>query len=395
MNSKMLSVIVPIYNTEKYIRECIDSIINQTYKNLDIILVDDGSTDSSGEIADEYREDSRVRVIHKNNRGPIKARLDGVKAAKGDFVTFVDADDWIDKNMYSCMMQKVNNNQIDMILCGMNGFYENGESHNKVLILQEGLYEEQDLVEKVYPRMIWDNQKGINGVDDSLCSKIIRKNILLDNLSKASGLDIHLGEDAAVAFPAMLEIKSLFITHDIFYHHRQRAKGIAAPYVKDSLFFDNLFVLYKYLKERLKEQSCYVEFQEQLDLFIMKFIPLRRRYLESIEEKPEVIFPFDEVNKNSRVVMYGAGNNGKEYIRQNEKFHFCQVVLWVDKNYTQYTSNLKISNPNEIKNTTYDFIIIAVQAVGLADEIRRELLSLGVSEEKIIWKTMYTKCFLD
>ena len=97
----MISVIIPIYNVEKYLEKCIQSIINQTYRNLEIILVDDGSTDSSGEIADKYKKlDNRVKVIHKINGGLSDARNKGCEIATGEYISFIDSDDYIDLNMY-------------------------------------------------------------------------------------------------------------------------------------------------------------------------------------------------------------------------------------------------------------------------------------------------------
>lgn len=101
MKRNMISVIVPIYNIQEYLPQCIDSIINQTYTELEIILVDDGSTDSGGSICDEYAlNDSRVKVIHKKNGGLVSARKAGIRAAHGEYITFVDGDDWIERDTY-------------------------------------------------------------------------------------------------------------------------------------------------------------------------------------------------------------------------------------------------------------------------------------------------------
>ena len=97
----MISVIIPIYNVEKYLEKCIQSIINQTYRNLEIILVDDGSTDNSGEIADKYKKiDNRIKVIHKINGGLSDARNKECEIATGEYISFIDSDDYIDLNMY-------------------------------------------------------------------------------------------------------------------------------------------------------------------------------------------------------------------------------------------------------------------------------------------------------
>lgn len=115
---KLISVIVPIYNGEKYIEECLESIINQTYKNLQIILIDDGSKDKSGKICDEYaKKDKRIEVIHKENAGVSAARNTGLDNARGEWITFIDADDSVEKDFCKNLMQN-ETNDVDCIMCG-------------------------------------------------------------------------------------------------------------------------------------------------------------------------------------------------------------------------------------------------------------------------------------
>lgn len=389
-----LSVVVPIYNVEPYLKQCLDSVIKQTYSNLDIILVDDGSTDLSGEIADKYKKDARVTVIHKENEGLLKARLDGARKAQGEYITFVDADDWIEQDMYSNMMKHIMTSDVDMVLCGMNRFWGKERNIVSVPALEEGLYDEKTLKDCVWNCMLWDSKKGNNGIDASLCSKIIRRSSLLNNLENAAEIDIYLGEDAAVLFPTMLEIESLFVMHDAFYYHRQREEGIVAPYIRDDKYLEKLIILYQYLKNRFEEKDWSKEWQMQLELFIMKFIPLRKTYLESVRETAEFIFPFEDVDEESKVVIYGAGKCGREFMKQNQKFHFCNIVLWVDKNYANLDKNMGVRNPDDIKNVTFDYIIIAVQTVGMAREIKDELISNGIPKDKIIWKTAMARSFI-
>lgn len=124
---KLISVIIPVYNVEKYIKKCLDSVINQSYKNLQIICVDDGSTDQSGKICDDYsRLDERVSVIHKKNGGSSAERNTGLEIEKGEYITFVDADDWLENNMYKFMIEKSEQTEsgIDIVACSYNFAYE-------------------------------------------------------------------------------------------------------------------------------------------------------------------------------------------------------------------------------------------------------------------------------
>lgn len=129
----LISVIVPVYNVEKYLNQCLDSIIAQTWRNLDIILVDDGSTDNSGAICDEYaRTDTRIKVIHKENGGLSAARNTGLDIARGEFIGFVDSDDWIEPNMFEDLYA---------------GFFKSDVSYDNVLFSNAMLYEYDDVTE--------------------------------------------------------------------------------------------------------------------------------------------------------------------------------------------------------------------------------------------------------
>ena len=119
----LISVIIPVYNAEKFLNKCLDSVIGQTYKNLEIILVDDGSQDDSGKICDEYaQKDNRIKVIHKENGGDSSARNTGLKMATGKYITTIDSDDWIELNAYEDMLKVLLEKNVDIVRCG---FYKN------------------------------------------------------------------------------------------------------------------------------------------------------------------------------------------------------------------------------------------------------------------------------
>ena len=122
----LISIIVPVYNVEKYLRDCLDSIINQTYKELDIILVDDGSTDHSGEICDSYaRKDNRIRVLHTNNQGVSCARNAGIECANGDAVCFIDSDDTVDNDYIYKLVNVWIKHNYDLVICNIRDVFEN------------------------------------------------------------------------------------------------------------------------------------------------------------------------------------------------------------------------------------------------------------------------------
>lgn len=132
MNNELISVIIPVYNVEKYLRRCIDSVLAQTYANLEIILVDDGSQDNSGAICDEYKEmDDRIVVIHKENGGLSSARNIGLDVAQGEYIGFIDSDDYIEKDMFEYLHNLLTKSDADISTCGIVDCYANSTNYYK------------------------------------------------------------------------------------------------------------------------------------------------------------------------------------------------------------------------------------------------------------------------
>ncbi len=164
----LISVIVPVYNVEQYLNKCVDSIINQTYKNLEIILVDDGSPDNCGEICEKYaQKDDRIKVIHKENGGQGSARNMGLDISKGEYIAFVDSDDWIDSDMYECMMSDLLEHSADMSMCNfwiVNGEKISAEAEQEDIIIMNN----KQLMEFYY---------SDSRMNTSPCNKLYKKDL--------------------------------------------------------------------------------------------------------------------------------------------------------------------------------------------------------------------------
>ncbi|MDU2211827.1 MAG: glycosyltransferase family 2 protein, partial [Eubacterium sp.] len=174
MDEMLISVIVPIYNAEKYLKICIDSIINQSYYNIQIILVDDGSEDNCPAICDEYAQlDTRIIVIHKKNQGLVLARKSGLQIATGEYITFVDADDYIDIDTYEKIVNNINYDMPDIIAYDLIEEYSD-RTVKKENQFSAGLYEEEQLTEKIYPKMLSTRVFVEYGILHNLVCKFIR-----------------------------------------------------------------------------------------------------------------------------------------------------------------------------------------------------------------------------
>lgn len=161
---ELISVIVPVYNVEKYLEICVNSIRSQTYSNLEIILVDDGSPDNSGAICDRLAaEDNRIRVIHKQNEGLGLTRNAGIKAASGQWIMFIDSDDWIDTTMAADLLKAVQRNDADMAICGKKRIYPNGRKEWLPSCQNEEVYiGKEEILENVFFPLLGNDLENLN-----------------------------------------------------------------------------------------------------------------------------------------------------------------------------------------------------------------------------------------
>lgn len=212
----LISIIVPVYNVEKYIEKCLDSIINQTYENLQIILIDDGSSDASGRICDEYAEkDSRIQVIHQENRGVSNARNHGLNLAKGRYIGFCDSDDWIELDMYEYLYDLLKNSACDISTCGVwmecpDKVYEIGFSRKK-----NQKFNRKNAIVEFHRRKNMSDWMWCK-----LFSSEILKNITFDEKLKIS-------EDYKFQCDAFEQSQSVICGTEIKYHYVQRKNSVS------------------------------------------------------------------------------------------------------------------------------------------------------------------------
>lgn len=221
----MLSIIIPVYNVEKYLCQCLDSIVNQTYKDLEIIIVNDGSTDNSLSIIKEYAAlDNRIKLVDKENGGLVSAYTMGFKYATGEYITFVDSDDWCELDMYSQMMPKFSEYNIDLVICAYDRVRE-GESNKVDLGISEGLYSDK---EKFYYRI---NQKFISA---ARWNKILKKTLLteiINNLDKT----VNFSEDTMLTIPYMQKAGKYYYLDSVLYHYRVVNNSISFRFNKNAI----------------------------------------------------------------------------------------------------------------------------------------------------------------
>lgn len=255
------SVIVPIYNVEKYLNKCVNSILNQTYKDFELILVDDGSPDRCPEICDDYaKRDTRVRVIHKKNGGLVAARNTGILEAVGDYICYVDGDDWIAENLLETVWNKaIKKYDLDMVIFSAVRQYDDHQEEIPKAV-PEGLYTKDKLRSDVYPYMMYDVRKPFcTGLIFPVAwNKIFRRDFLLKHYCKEE--KIRMGEDNAFVFECLYEARSVYFCEDILYFYNQlNIASMVHSY--DETRFDNNRLLIDYIESNLKGKDTIIDNQ--------------------------------------------------------------------------------------------------------------------------------------
>ena len=369
----LLSVIIPVYNAEQYLKQCLESVINQTYQNLEIILVDDGSTDGSLNLCNYYAsQDKRIKVIIKEHGGMVQARKAGVVHAKGKYLTYVDADDWVDLNTYERIVDEISKKEADLLLYGLIEEYE--DMSNEVLNkLPEGYYQGEEIKEKIYPYMLCNKMFFQFGILPNLVCKVVRRELLKTTQVLVND-NVEIGEDADCTFQMILKAQTLQIIEYTPYHYRKRY---------DSTLWKKMNLLqYRSLYNDLKTAFGQNERKEILmpQLYqYMLFIMLLKSTESFISYEP-----FRKFFANKKIILYGAGGFGQEIYRVVSQTGIGKIDLWVDRRYQVYQEmGMKVQGIDAIFYSDYDEIFVAVLNTEQCEKIEKFLMEKGVSDEKI------------
>lgn len=230
-----LSVIVPVYNVEAYLPDCVDSILGQSLKELELILIDDGSPDGCGAICDDYAQrDGRVKVIHQSNHGVSHARNTGLQAATGDYLGFVDPDDFVSGEMYLSMLRAAEESGAEIAVCGF-AFCSDGGSPVRQEPVPPGVYTRRELILSIYGMP--------NRLHGSMCNKVFSRS-LLEGL--AFDETVAIGEDWLLLYECYERAEKAVALEDCFYTVRLRAdsatrKRTAQLYMNKLAAYDRLY----------------------------------------------------------------------------------------------------------------------------------------------------------
>ena len=325
---ELISVVIPIYNVEKYLNKCIESIINQSYSNLEIILIDDGSKDTSGIMCDSYvLKDNRIKVIHKENGGLSDARNVGIEKEKGEYIVFIDSDDWIDEKMIEILYNVIKKNNSDISIC------------DYFLAYSEEIQTQKEDIEIINLSNI-EALKKIYDKDLGVCmivawNKLYKRNLFKDDIRYPYG-KIH--EDEFTTYKLLYKAEKISYTNQKMYYYRQRENSITSSFNKKRLdcleAFDERT---KYMKYIVKNESLYKEtLREYYGLIIVMYFKYEKFYsndkktLKELKKKALKIF---KENKNSfqwtikQKIIFGSFGFNPKIFRIIEKISEKKKIL--------------------------------------------------------------------
>ena len=379
----LLSIIMPAYNVEDYIERAIDSILKQTYSQIELIIVDDGSTDNTLDIISARQKmDKRIIVVSQKNKGAMSARNEGIRIARGQWITFIDSDDYIEINAYRELINKIGDN--DMITYGV--YREISPDKN---VVRTDLFEEKEYryseLEKLKSTFIYDFERQLmQPLTPWIYNKIYKTDKMKQVALRCDNVNVFYAEDSILLYSYVVQCESIIIIREPHYHYTYHKESVS--HRKNYNMLENINNVYRYFLSagNFNQLNIISQLQKWLSFLTCNCL---KEYMDFSSDNCPIQFILDtRVFQYKKIVLYGAGRCGQDYMKQFIYYN-VQPVIWIDENYKKYNDNLyEIQSPEEIKNIEYDIILIAVSeeinALGIKEKLKQEV----IEEDKIYWR---------
>ena len=366
----MVSIIVPIYNAEAYLARCLDSIISQTLQDIEIVCVNDGSSDGSLEIVKKYADrDSRILIVDKKNGGLVSARKAGLDAACGEYIGFVDSDDYVDPEMYETLYKYATEKTCDVVCSGY--LFEGDYVSRHVDCVTPGLYEGDRLTDIREQTIMRLDDHGV-GIRASLCCKLFSK-ALLDKVYLSVSDKLTISEDKITTLYTMLEAKCVVVIDEAFYHYVKNTGSMVHSF--DENYLTHVQTVWDHLRKAYTHPNFTDRMRVQAEVYLMDMLykGINGRMGFACDNMLWVDpYWLDRIPDGSGVLLYGYGVFLNSYKRQAENSDRFEVTGTA-------------SSTDEVQGKSFDVIVIAIKNKEKAGKEKDALIKCGIGEEKILW----------
>lgn len=391
MAEELLSIVVPVYNVREYLDECISSILNQTYRNLEVILVLDRPTDGSDEICRRYAEmDKRIKLIAlETNQGAMHARNSGIKAASGTYLGVVDADDYIDPDLYRQLMDR--RDDFDLVISRWKRV-EGNKTRTRKDSLAVGPYSTEEDMEFLLEHLTDITEPGggehiKSGIAVFVWNKLYKTSLAKKTCEKMVE-NMAVFDDSVFTYLYVLACRSVLITDICGYYYRIRERSTCHN-GNFNRFAASIQSMYRVLEPVFMAHPRCDILMPQLEKRIAALLnqaPRRAGFCQEARHRT-FVFPFLNLLDGKHIALCGADEVGQAYWRQIRRHNMCEVDMWVDEKWEyRRREGWDVSPVERLLEGAYEYVVIAAELRDTADEIQKKLIAVGIAENKILWR---------
>ncbi len=383
-NYELVSIVIPLYNSEQYIEECLQSILRQTYTKLEIIIVDDGSTDEGLNLCRKYeKDDPRIHLYTRQHGGVVKTRRYAIEHAKGKYIAFLDSDDRVQsgyiENMLACIVE------CDIVCASC---YQEDKYGNRIIrknSICEGNYHDAQAMQYIWENMIFTDRVDKDGVLPFMVGKLYKTD-LVKKIIKLIPDTLKIYEDRLFNWLYLLECQAVNIVEIADYVYQCNLNSTMQSMEENYMTnLNELYITAKRFIEGRNERKIVID---KLQKFIANRLYLVPKFMDFSWNNRIIQYyvPY-RVDKQDFIVLYGAGDVGIDYYRELISRLPRERIIWTDKNWVSIRSKIEeVQSLDQALNTEYTKVFVAVKDSRIATQMKNDLINLGVEPGKILWE---------
>lgn len=382
-NMGLVSIVVPVYGVEEYIEQCIDSLLSQRHRELEVILVNDGSQDRGGAICDLYAvRDRRLRVVHKTNGGLVSARKAGVEVATGQYLGFVDGDDWVGPDFVGSLHDCAASASADLVIAGhVREFL--GKHEVIPPRASPGTYDHVSVLESLLPTAIYNGTFFQHGVSTYVWNKLFLRQQVTQFIRDVDE-QIVMGEDAAITYPYLANCERVAVSRDAEYFYRQRSNSIVKSVSDINREYLRLSALFRYLRNRFAGSGNSADINEQLRYYFYAQVLVRSGAVIASELDADCMIPFPGLRPGQKVVVCSSGSFGQHVVGALRRLDRFDLVGWVDDDDLESQRlGLPVTSLDSVATLACDLIVIAAIDSEYGEALAVRLERAGIPRAKI------------